>query len=286
MSDPNKTPSNTDDEAERQREKARIDAAKRNLNLNPSKDSGVGQSLAVPGKDKDSRSSSQFIQSKPSTSKKARLDLDLPNPMPAAITPAPVIDTTTTDTSGTDTTTQPSGSGTPKKRKKTDASKKLKNMVLWRFFDKDTTTERDNPHTNLTHHDAVCKVKVIDRFKVQPCGQKLSRSDGTTSAMRKHLRAKHPKTFLALEREEADHLKEQDEGRKELEGGMGELEDFHANRISKFSVTFIELKCSCCYIRKLQLLTNLYESLRIFTNPSRLHNYLILNNEFVNYCNN
>ena len=272
MSDPNKTPSNTDDEAERQREKARIDAAKRNLNLDPSKDSGVGQSLAVP--------------SKPSTSKKARLDLDLPNPMPAAITPAPVIDTTTTDTSGTDTTTQPSGSGTPKKRKKTDASKKLKNMVLWRFFDKDTTTERDNPHTNLTHHDAVCKVKVIDRFKVQPCGQKLSRSDGTTSAMRKHLRAKHPKTFLALEREEADHLKEQDEGRKELEGGMGELEDFHANRISKFSVTFIELKCSCCYIRKLQILTNLYESLRIFTNPSCLHNYLILNNEFVNYCNN
>ena len=74
MSDPNKTPSNTDDEAERQREKARIDAAKRNLNLNPSKDSGVGQSLAVPGTDKDTRSSSQFIQSKPSTSKKARLD--------------------------------------------------------------------------------------------------------------------------------------------------------------------------------------------------------------------
>jgi hypothetical protein len=206
--------------------------------------------------------------------------------MPAAITPAPAIDTTTTDTSGTDTTTQPSGSGTPKKRKKTDASKKLKNMVLWRFFDKDTTTERDNPHTNLTHHDAVCKVKVIDRFKVQPCGQKLSRSDGTTSAMRKHLRAKHPKTFLALEREEADHLKEQDSGQRELEAGMAELEDFHANRISKFSVTFIELKCSCCYIRKLQILTNLYESLRIFTNPSCLHNYLILNNEFVNYCNN
>jgi hypothetical protein len=264
MSDPNKTPSNTDDEAERQREKARIDAAKRNLNLDPSKDSGVGQSLAVP--DKDTRSSSQFIQSKPSTSKKARLDLDLPNPMPAAITPAPVIDTTTTDTSGTDTTTQPSGSGTPKKRKKTDASKKLKNMVLWRFFETDKTTERDNPHTNLTHRDAVCKVQVIDRFKVQPCGQHLSRSDGTTSAMRKHLRAKHPKTYLALEREEADHLKEQDSGRKELELGMGEIEDFHANRISKFSVTFIELKCSCCNIRKLQILTNLNESLRIFTN--------------------
>jgi hypothetical protein len=264
MSDPNKTPSNTDDEAERQREKARIDAAKRNLNLDPSKDSGVGQSLAVP--DKDTRSSSQFIQSKPSTSKKARLDLDLPNPMPAAITPAPIIDTTTTDTSGTDTTTQPSGSGTPKKRKKTDASKKLKNMVLWRFFETDKTTERDNPHTNLTHRDAVCKVQVIDRFKVQPCGQHLSRSDGTTSAMRKHLRAKHPKTYLALEREEADHLKEQDSGRKELELGMGEIEDFHANRISKFSVTFIELKCSCCNIRKLQILTNLNESLRIFTN--------------------
>jgi hypothetical protein len=264
MSDPNKTPSNTDDEAERQREKARIDAAKRNLNLDPSKDSGVGQSLAVP--DKDTRSSSQFIQSKPSSSKKARLDLDLPNPMPAAITPAPVIDTTTTDTSGTDTTTQPSGSGTPKKRKKTDASKKLKNMVLWRFFETDKTTERDNPHTNLTHRDAVCKVQVIDRFKVQPCGQHLSRSDGTTSAMRKHLRAKHPKTYLALEREEADHLKEQDSGRKELELGMGEIEDFHANRISKFSVTFIELKCSCCNIRKLQILTNLNESLRIFTN--------------------
>jgi hypothetical protein len=264
MSDPNKTPSNTDDEAERQREKARIDAAKRNLNLDPSKDSGVGQSLAVP--DKDTRSSSQFIQSKPSTSKKARLDLDLPNPMPAAITPAAPIDTTTTDTSGTDTTTQPSGSGTPKKRKKTDASKKLKNMVLWRFFETDKTTERDNPHTNLTHRDAVCKVQVIDRFKVQPCGQHLSRSDGTTSAMRKHLRAKHPKTYLALEREEADHLKEQDSGRKELELGMGEIEDFHANRISKFSVTFIELKCSCCNIRKLQILTNLNESLRIFTN--------------------
>jgi hypothetical protein len=264
MSDPNKTPSNTDDEAERQREKARIDAAKRNLNLDPSKDSGVGQSLAVP--DKDTRSSSQFIQSKPSSSKKARLDLDLPNPMPAAITPAAPIDTTTTDTSGTDTTTQPSGSGTPKKRKKTDASKKLKNMVLWRFFETDKTTERDNPHTNLTHRDAVCKVQVIDRFKVQPCGQHLSRSDGTTSAMRKHLRAKHPKTYLALEREEADHLKEQDSGRKELELGMGEIEDFHANRISKFSVTFIELKCSCCNIRKLQILTNLNESLRIFTN--------------------
>ena len=182
MSDPNKTPSNTDDEADRQREKARIDAAKRNL-LNPSKDSGVGQSLAVPDKDKDkdTRSSSQFTQSKPSTSKKARLDLDLPNPMPAAITPAAPIDTTT-DTSGTDTTTQASGSGTPKKRKKTDASKKLKNMVLWRFFETDTTIERDNPHTNLTHRDAVCKVQVIDRFKVQPCDQKLSRSDGTTSA--------------------------------------------------------------------------------------------------------
>jgi hypothetical protein len=232
MSDPNKTPSNTDDEAERQREKARIDAAKRNLNLDPSKDSGVGKSLAVP--DKDTRSSSQFLQSKPSTSKKARLDLDLPNPMPAAITPAPAIDTTTTDTSGTDTTTQPSGSGTPKKRKKTDASKKLKNMALWHFFDTDTTIKRDNPHTNLTHRDAACKVQVIDRFKVQPCGQKLSRSDGTTSAMRKHLKAKHPKTYLALQREEVDHQKEEDDGRRELEAGMGEIEDFHANRISKF----------------------------------------------------
>ena len=259
MSDPNKTPSTTDDEAERRREKARIDAAKRNLNLDPSKDSGVGQSLAIPDKDKDTRSSSQFLQSKPSTSKKARLDLDLPNPMPAAITPAAPIDTTT-DTSGTDTTTQPSGSGTPKKRKKTDASKKLKNMVLWRFFETDKTTERDNPHTNLTHRDAVCKVQVIDRFKVQPCGQKLSRSDGTTSAMRKHLKAKHPKTYLALQREETDHQKEEDDGRRELEAGMGEIEDFHANRISKFSVTFIELKCSCCYIRKLRIFTNLYES--------------------------
>jgi len=266
MSDPNKTPSTTDDEAERQREKDRIDAAKRNLNLNPSKDSGVGQSLAVPDKDKDTRSSSQFTQSKPSTSKKARLDLDLPNPMPAAITPAPAIDTTTTDTSGTDTTTQASGSGTPKKRKKTDASKKLKNMALWRFFDTDTTIERDNPHTNLTHRDAVCKVQVIDRFKVLPCGQKLSRSDGTTSAMRKHLKAKHPKTYLELQREEVDHQKEEDDGRRELELGMGEIEDFHANRISKF-------KCSCCCIGKLRIFTNLYESLRIFSNQACFQNY-------------
>jgi hypothetical protein len=107
-------------------------------------------------------------------------------------------------------------------------------MVLWHFFEMDTTTERDNPHTNLTHRDAVCKVQVIDRFKVQACGQKLSRSDGTTSAMRKHLKAKHPKTYLALQREEVDHLKEEDDGRRELESGMGEIEDFHANRISKF----------------------------------------------------
>ena len=227
MSDPNKTPSNTDDEAERQREKDRIDAAKRNLNLDPNKDSGVGKSLAV-------QSSSQSKPPKPSTSKKARLDLDLPNPMPAAITPAPAIDTTTTDTSGTDSTAQPGVSGTPKKRKKTDASKKLKNMALWRFFDTDTTIERDNPHTNLTHRDAVCKVQVIDRFKVLPCGQKLSRSDGTTSAMRKHLKAKHPKTYLELQREEVDHQKEEDDGRRELELGMGEIEDFHANRLSKF----------------------------------------------------
>ncbi len=106
-------------------------------------------------------------------------------------------------------------------------------MVLWRFFDTDTN-ERDNPHTNLTHRDAVCKVQIIDRFKVQPCGQKLSRSNGTTSAMRKHLKAKHPKTYLALQLEEVDHQKEEDDGRRELESGMGEIEDFHANRISKF----------------------------------------------------
>ncbi len=117
-------------------------------------------------------------------------------------------------------------------------------MVLRRYFDLDTN-ERDNPHTNLNHCDAVYKVKVIDRFKVQPCGQKLSRSDGTTSAMRKHLRAKHPKTFVAIDLEEMDHLGHQDEGRKELEAGMAEVEDFHANRISKFLVTLIDLKCSC-----------------------------------------
>jgi hypothetical protein len=145
MSDPNKTPSNTDDEAERRHKKALIDAAKRNLNLDPSQDSGKGKSLAV--NNQDTRSSSQFLQSKPSTSKKARLDLNLPNPMPAAIVQA--TDTTTTDTTDTDTQAQPGG--TPaKKRKKTDASKKLKNMVLWRFFDRDTN-ERDNPHTSLTH---------------------------------------------------------------------------------------------------------------------------------------
>jgi hypothetical protein len=229
MSDPNKTPSNNKDKAERRREKARMDAAKRNLNLSQyrSQDSGKGKSLAVL--DQDTRSSSQFLQSKPSTSKKARLDLDLPNPMPAAVVQA--TDTTTTDTSATDTPAQPGG--TPKKRKKTDASKKLKIMVLWRFFDRDTNA-RDNPHTILTHPDTICKVKIIDRFKVQLCGQKLSRSDGTTLAMRKHLRAKHSKTFMAIELEEMDHQKEEDEGRRELEAGMGKVEDFHANRISKF----------------------------------------------------
>jgi hypothetical protein len=52
--------------------------------------------------------------------------------------------------------------------------------------------------------------------------------------MRKHLKVKHPKTYLAVQLEEVDHQKEEDEGRRELESGMGEVEDFHANRISKF----------------------------------------------------
>jgi hypothetical protein len=72
--------------------------------------------------------------------------------------------------------------------------KKARNNSLWKYF-KLGSTKTHSKKRDTFYEDAICKVKP-NQF--ESCGQVLRRPDGSTAAMRGHLKSVHPETFYEL----------------------------------------------------------------------------------------
>jgi hypothetical protein len=72
--------------------------------------------------------------------------------------------------------------------------KKARNNALWKYF-KLGSTKTHSKKRDTFYEDAICKVKP-NQF--ESCGQVLRRTDGSTAAMRGHLKSVHPETFYEL----------------------------------------------------------------------------------------
>jgi len=133
-----------------------------------------------------------------------------------------------TSASGSQVGSQKKKKRVPRKRKRSTSKSpgKPQNRVMWQFFDREEEREDD-----LEHRKAICKVMLPSG---KPCGSVLKRNDASSSGMRNHLKHMHPKTFVAMRKEELTNVVEVEREREELQGDMEKLEKIKSNRMREY----------------------------------------------------
>lgn len=127
--------------------------------------------------------------------------------------------TTTQTTSATTSATASDPAAPPSTESDESLSPNVLNTALWKHYE--LGPQKLGKRGEKIDRKAICKY----------CQKKISRTQGNTSSMRSHLKARHPAQMADYIRERTKRMRHVDEQQSDLEEAYDEEEAYHGKRL-------------------------------------------------------